>query len=309
LPSGSRDQPRPAGRVSRPGSPSAPNPRLETSRRPDEPFDPAKVARDHRDAARSIREKLREFSRSPTADNLHGARIAIRRLRIATGLLPGKIRRKKGMKRYTACLEEFFRLSSRLRDTDVLEKELEERATDPELAHAIEVLRKRRDELARRGSRIADRLEDKKKRPKVDPGLISSAAVASRFQKKESKLLAEIHDRFAAVIEADDNEREIHEMRKAVKKLRYSLELLLVDDNVEKLLRSLHQWQDALGRIHDRDVLIRYLHRMNGAGEVSALVEKETRLREQELRSFVDRYGSSGLPSALSGRAGPSPPP
>jgi CHAD domain-containing protein len=156
LPSGSRDRPRPAGRVSRSGSPSALDPRLETGRPPDEPFDHAKVARDHRDAVRSARKKLRVFSRSPTADNLHSARIAIRRLRITTGLLPGKTRRKKGMKRYTTCLEEFFRLSSRLRDTDVLEKELADRATDPELAHARERLGKRRDELARRGSKIAD---------------------------------------------------------------------------------------------------------------------------------------------------------
>jgi hypothetical protein len=100
------------------------------------------------------------------------------------------------------------------------------------------------------------------------------------------------------MVSTDDSVKPIHEMRKAVKKLRYSLELLPRDGPTGKLLRSLRELQDALGRIHDRDVFIGCLHGLDKTAQVTAAVEKESRVRAEEFRGFVDGYRRSKLPDA-----------
>jgi len=266
----------------------------------DERFDPVKVAEDYESLVKKVRRDLRKHCESPTEENVHRARTAIRRLRASTSLLPDKVRESKDVKRYARRLEDFFSLSSKLRDTDVLMKELGGLAPHPAFALAVERLGKRREKMADRSVMIAEGLLAMK-RPKIAPERIDSSAMMSRFEKRKAKLLADIHGSFTQMVSREDNAKALHEMRKATKKLRYSLELLPGDHSNQASLRSLEASQAALGRIHDRDVFIAYLRRLRQGREVSAAAEKAARLRGDEFRSFVESYRRSLISGSPAG--------
>ncbi len=73
-------------------------------------------------------------------------------------------------------------------------------------------------------------------------------------------LLQRVREFFAArgAVSGEHDEANLHNVRIAVKKLRYAIETLdyAVGEQITNGLKSLKQLQDALGGLHDRDVLV-----------------------------------------------------
>jgi hypothetical protein len=107
--------------------------------------------------------------------------------------------------------------------------------------------------------------------------------------------LAEVLSHSEAVRDPSDT-AALHSLRIAVKRLRYTLEILSdVVPGSEGFLKTLRMLQDELGAIHDADVLIPVIEAdMGDNGEAPGLRALLDRTREERLeafRRFADAWG------------------
>lgn len=256
---------------------------------------------------------------------LHRTRVATRRLRSALPLFAacfpdGDARRwNRGISRLTRTLGE-------ARDLDVQMEYLDEelRSAGPREERGIARLRlrlqQRRDKLQGRIKALLD--SDAVKVPLADmtDGLRAAAEREALGEGDEVSFAVcpeEIRQRVASAVSYDRFVRnpgavtELHELRKAMKRLRYALEILgpLYDGALDPFIRRTKKMQDLLGSIHDGDVWIDLLPgfleeerlrslRFYGHGRsfgalrpgITGLLEKKKALRSREYALFLDEW-------------------
>src|SRR6266850_1888196 len=200
------------------------------------------------------------------AASLHQARVATRRLRAALPIVGSGAKAEKlarSVRRLTRALGPLRELDVELLILDELEKrgEVPYAAVDRLRASIIEErqhlqadVRDRIDDfdidkLRKRAVSVARRQGDDK-RPRDAQGAAFARARAGR---RARRLEAAIED--AAGLYLPDR---LHAVRIAVKKLRYTLELMprAASSRNAARVRALKQAQDLLGRMHDLEVLI-----------------------------------------------------
>ncbi len=196
---------------------------------------------------------------------VHQARVASRRLREAVPVLAKDIESRKGKKAQRA-LGKLTRALGVVRELDVTLAVLDGLAReDGALAPAVDEVRLHVvAERERRRVRMLERLK-RVDVPKLERRLAAiglalqesssehwRAALASRIAKRGKALGAAI----AAAGQLYEAER-LHRVRIAVKKLRYALEIAAGTgtEAAAPLLGTLKRAQDALGRLHDLQVL------------------------------------------------------
>ena len=267
-----------------------------------------------------IRQRLSALSRAlPNAragevPAIHQARVATRRLRETLPLIargaPGR-KLARAVRRLTRALGP-------VRELDVALLELEELARGQDIPRAAvqslqQVIRQERTRMYRDMARTIDRsrldrLSEKlvahaKKRDKlaVRPRLADPkqlAAARERVARRAERLRASIEN--AAAIYLPDR---LHEVRIAVKKLRYAMEIVrdLSGSRATVRIMTLKRAQDLLGRIHDLEVLIARTRAIQGSPNaptlrVSADMDLLVRRLERECRRLHGRYIAARAP-------------
>jgi len=270
-----------------------------------------------------IRQRVSALSRAlpaakaGDATSLHQARVATRRLRAALPLVaPGPKASK-----VTRSVRRLTRLLGPVRELDVallILEELEESGEVPQagidrLRASIIEERERlqtavRDQIddfdldkLRKRAVAAARKHHEGRKPR-DAG--STAAARERVWRRARRLAAAIEN--AAGLYLPDR---LHEVRIAVKKLRYTLEVGVADvrrsaPRNTSNLRTLKNAQDLLGRMHDLEVLIartRSIQSSPGAStlKVSADLDRLVRRLENECRQLHGHY-MAARPTLLS---------
>ncbi|HEX6749070.1 MAG TPA: CHAD domain-containing protein [Longimicrobium sp.] len=237
---------------------------------------------------------------------LHDFRVAIRRLRSAVraygdhlrGSIGGKDRRR---------LSELADATGEARDLEVhaawLDARLdrfsddERKEIEPLLDDLRRELEKARDavrrevvkDFPRERWRLARRLRFYRVEVDVDapPG---GARLASAFGRKALELAADLERRLAAVRAIDDQD-EAHRARIAAKRLRYLVEPFADElEGAPELVKRLKRLQDALGEMHDADVLLaRVADQRDGDGDAAPGMAA---LRELLLRERGERFAA-----------------
>ena len=250
-------------------------------------------------------------AREGDARAIHQARVATRRLREALPLVsPVKSGRGVGRK-----ARKLTRALGPVRELDVALQMLGEFEATGELPHAgIEVLRGViRDERQRLYDDLLqrlDRVDTAKLRKKAlsaarrgaasigangtrDPNRLIAAQqrVATRAERLRSTI-----DSAAAIYLPD----RLHDVRIAVKKLRYAAEIVkeLSGSRANQRILTLKRAQDLLGRMHDLEVLIARTRAIQGSAKVPSLrlsgeLDRLVRRLEDECRQLHGRYMSS----------------
>ena len=253
-------------------------------------------------------------AKTGNAASLHQARVATRRLRAALPIVGSGAKADKlarSVRRLTRALGPVRELDVELLILDELEKrgEVPCAAVDRLRASIIEErqhlqadVRDRIDDfdidkLRKRAVSVARRQRDDK-RPRDVQGAAFARARAGR---RARRLEAAIED--AAGLYLPDR---LHAVRIAVKKLRYTLELMprAASSRNAARVRSLKQAQDLLGRMHDLEVLIartRGIQSSPGAStlQVSADLDRLVRRLETECRQLHGHY-MAARPALLS---------
>jgi CHAD domain-containing protein len=261
-----------------------------------------------------IRQRVRAVTRmlpaARTGDphSIHQARVATRRLRealplVATGSAGRKLERTA--RRLTRSL-------GTVRELDVALDVLDELAASRDVPRAgvvclQQVVRDERrrlhrdmirsvercdvDRLEKRAVRAARQLEaGEGHRRSRDPKRL--AAAARRAARRGERLRAGVEN--AAGIYLPDR---LHEVRVAVKKLRYAMEIVreLGASRAKARIATLTRAQDLLGRMHDLEVLIARTRAVQGSPLVpslrlSAHLDRLVRRLETECRQLHGQY-------------------
>ncbi|HKC57110.1 MAG TPA: CHAD domain-containing protein [Vicinamibacterales bacterium] len=239
------------------------------------------------------------------AASLHQARVATRRLRAALPIVGSGAKAEKlarSVRRLTRALGPLRELDVELLILDELEKrgEVPYAAVDrlrasiiDERQHLQADVRDRIDDfdidkLRKRAVSVA-RKQGEDKRPRDAQ---AAAFARARAGRRARRLGAAIED--AAGLYLPDR---LHAVRIAVKKLRYTLELMprAASSRNAARVRSLKHAQDLLGRMHDLEVLIartRGIQSSPGAStlQVSADLDRLVRRLETECRQLHGHY-------------------
>jgi CHAD domain-containing protein len=239
------------------------------------------------------------------AVSLHQARVATRRLRAALPIVGSGAKAEKlarSVRRLTRALGPIRELDVELLILDELEKsaEVPHAAIDrlrvsiiEERQHLQTDVRERIDDfdvdkLRKRAVSVARKRADDK-RPRDARG----AAVTRERTARRARRLAAAIDNAAGLYLPD----RLHAVRIAVKKLRYTLELMPRPGSSRNAarIRSLKNAQDLLGRMHDLEVLIartRSIQSSPGAStlKVSADLDRLVRRLETECRQLHGHY-------------------
>jgi CHAD domain-containing protein len=212
---------------------------------------------------------------------LHRMRVASRRLRNALSLFGGCFPEEE-RKRWEKEARNVGRALGEARDADVqaasvaaLVKNLGDRRLRPGAERLLLRLKQRRERLQPKVLRALDELEESELKngfPEALRGLSArmrlSVPEPAEGMKTVRDAAVELLVRRAVELEAfqpvaDHPERveELHAMRVAVKRLRYTLEIFrsLFDGETEPVLETLKKLQDLLGEVHDCDVWIEFL--------------------------------------------------
>lgn len=220
--------------------------------------------------------------------NIHDIRTAIRRVDASFRSLPKKISKKGKVYDYASLSKRLFKINSQVRDYDIIYGKLEKYSSEPVYTKLTEALKKRRDAKLRKARKIAMLLR-KLPSPKINEDDISNKKLQKRFTKVISKFSDRIELNFPVVLTNADKIRELHEMRKDCKKLRYMLEILPNQDNeIAKTITELEEVQDMLGVIHDDDITISYLRRLRQPEKVHHILEGVISERNKKYEEFVE---------------------
>ena len=217
--------------------------------------------------------------RAEDAESIHRMRVASRRLRAALDLFKDTLPRKK----YPGWEKQVKRVTRALgavRDTDVQIAAVDDclgRLTGPGRRPGIARLRLRlRQRRARLQadvvevldgwdkSALADDMGQSLRRALIRARLDGVQAVSpSVIQRAHSHISRRLEEFLSYEFFVDKPERveELHAMRIAAKRLRYTLEIFapLDQDEFNEPLRSVREAQELLGGIHDGDVWARFL--------------------------------------------------
>jgi CHAD domain-containing protein len=265
-----------------------------------------------------IRQRLRAVTRSlpaaqrGNAKSLHEARVATRRLREALPIVASGGRSRKverAARRLTRALGPVRELDVALLTLDELEKSASDvpRRAIATLRTVIgEERRLLHQDMCRRVSQVdLKKLEARalaaarKKRPKrsrgrfFDPARL--AAAEQRAARRATTLRSAIEN--ASSIYLPDR---LHDVRIAIKKLRYGMELTreLSGSRAVARINTLKEAQDLLGRMHDLEVLIARTRAVQGASRgpnlrVSGHLDELVRHLERECRQLHSQYTAS----------------
>ena len=256
-----------------------------------------------------MRQRINALTRSlPGAQKgdvqlLHQARVATRRLREALPLVAGGSRGR----RVERTVRSLTRALGPVRELDVALQTLDELSASGEapagaIARLRQVVRQERDRLHNEMCRKVAGVDVARLRRRA-----AAAARKGRGRARDPERLASARERAArravALHEAIENAAGIylpdrlHEVRIAVKKLRYAVELTreLSGSRATARIRTLKQAQGLLGRMHDLEVLIARVRGVQGSSRAPNLrlsgdLDRLVRRLETECRQIHGLY-------------------
>lgn len=234
-----------------------------------------------------------DYIKDSNETNIHDVRTAVRRLDATYKSLPKKLRRKNQITKYMATSKRLFKLNSKIRDYDIIGEKLQKYPSDPSYKKMSDLLKKRREIKLASSRKVALSLRDSKQ-PHIEENDILSNKLDARFNKVVARMVESIELNLPIVLTNPDKNKELHELRKYCKQLRYLLELIphgndkeVNSKEIARMVAELEDIQDILGSIHDSDIIIAYLKKVRHKNGVSHILENEIVERNKKYDDFV----------------------
>lgn len=247
---------------------------------------------------RRVDNRLDDYIKNPNEENIHNMRTAIRRLQATYISLPKKLRKKKKIREFVIKSKELFRINSKIRDYDIisekLSKDVQSSPQQQNIEHLQKLLKSQRKRMLNKAKGIALELR-KISVPKLRNSDISQNKLEKRFNSIANKFVDRIKKNFPIVVANSQKIRELHEMRKDCKKLRYLMELLPENESnsknkISQMINELEKVQNMLGIIHDYDTTIAYLRHQKRKRSIKTIIEKIANIRQDKYEQFVLYY-------------------
>jgi CHAD domain-containing protein len=171
--------------------------------------------------------------------------------------------------------KQLFKINSQVRDYDIICEKLQKYTSEPIYTKLTGSLNRKRKTKSASARKIALSLRDLAI-PHVKESAIPTKKLEMRYNKVVVRLRERIELNLPIVLTNANKLKELHEMRKDSKKLRYLLELTSHQNKeIHTIITELEDIQDTLGTIHDCDTMIAYMKRIrhrNGLTSVDRIL-------------------------------------
>ena len=236
--------------------------------------------------------KTNSYIKNSNEKNIHDVRTSIRRFNAAFLVLPKRYRKGCLLSDYNQLANKFFRINSELRDMDIIQEKLNAYPETDQRNIVIDLLKKNRQSNLEGAKSIALSLQNMHSNKILDKMDITEKELQKRYNKLLFELISKIETNFLIVITNTLKIKELHELRKDCKKLKYILELLVKDNNNKNniatgLIKTLQNIQDILGSIRDYDITIDYLKKLDPSKEIQEIVNNEIEQRRLKYEEFL----------------------
>ncbi|HEV8376026.1 MAG TPA: CHAD domain-containing protein [Candidatus Polarisedimenticolia bacterium] len=258
---------------------------------------------------RDMIEQRRQVRKSPEAEKVHDLRVAAHRLGAVIRFMEPKLpaKRARAVRRRSRRIR---RVLGTLRNADVtadLVARLSRSLPPAEKAAIHPLLVRLRSEAAvlRRGASRSGKFPVLGIRKRIERLLASAPRRGQRsLDSRVDAILFERISKFERNLRksANGDAQSMHRVRIAVKRYRYTLELLerAGRPQPENALREAKQLQKVLGRLHDLDVLLGLLRKSKSGTPAHALASRlrqERRRRLEAARSCLKQFLPVSIPS------------
>lgn len=241
-----------------------------------------------------VNNRINKYLKDPKAKNIHDLRTSIRRLDAAYSTLPKKYRTGSSMSTYILSCKELFRINSEIRDLDIIYEKLQKYPQNDSRTKIIDSLKETRVTKLEYAKNIALALNNTDASKLLDEIKVTQKELEKRYNKIVANLISKIETNFPIVITDSTKIEELHDLRKACKKLRYMLELLSIENKKAlEMRKTLQKIQDSLGLIHDYDFTINHLELneqpSNGVRDIVNNEMQERKLNYERFLRFCTR--------------------
>ena len=220
----------------------------------------------------------------PSPNEIHDLRVAARRIQMMRRLMPRSERFSQQGKRYDFALRSVLKATSQLRDMDTLMDTLKSHKGSLPNELLVRLENQRSDAAARAKQAIGVLAEASP--PELDISTVRRRRLSKRLRKRVRKHSRTASELLTEVLKDESKVKELHSLRKEVKKVRYLVELA---DEAPARLSSLVKWQEALGAIHDLDVAVSYLEVSGFHSRHRAILELQRARHSNYLKFVRDR--------------------
>jgi CHAD domain-containing protein len=236
-----------------------------------------------------VNNRINKYLKDPKAKNIHDIRTSIRRLYAAFSTLPKKYRTGSSMSTYILSCKELFKINSEIRDLDIIYEKLQKYPPNDNRNKIIDSLKETRMRKLEYAKNVALVLKNTDASKLLDQIKVTQKELEKRYSKILANLISKIETNFPIVITDSTKIEELHDLRKACKKLRYMLELLPIENKKAlQMGKTLQKIQDILGTIHDYDFMINYLElNEQPSNEVREIIDNEMQERKLNYERFI----------------------
>ena len=232
--------------------------------------------------------KANNYIKNSNEKNIHDVRTSIRRFDASFLTLPKRYRKGCLLSDYNRLANEFFKVNSEIRDTDIIHGKLKNYPETDHINSAIDLLKNNRQSKLESAKIIALSLKNMNSKKILEKIDITEKELQKRYSKILMILIRKIETNFLIVITNSLKIEELHELRKDCKKLRYLLELTgKENNNAIRMIKTLQNIQDILGSIRDSDVTIDYLKKLEPSKEIQEIVNNEIEQRKEKYEEFL----------------------
>jgi len=233
-------------------------------------------------------EKLGDYIKNPSDENIHDIRVVIRRLETAHRILPKSIREKEKNTNYVKQAKTLFKLNAKIRDYDIICAKMKSKYKD-QTNELVSTLKNARIEKLHSANEIALKMLHESP-PKIHSNMIKKSKLNKRYFKVLGKIELDIQKNTIIALGDEKKIEELHMLRKGFKKLRYSLELASNKGKTVQILKNLKKIQEMLGDIHDSDIIIDHLRSIEQKSKYVDIIESEVLERSKKYNAFVDAF-------------------
>jgi len=236
-----------------------------------------------------VSNRINKYLKDPKAKNIHDIRTSIRRLNASFSTLPKKYRTGSSMSTYILSCKELFKVNSEIRDLDIIYEKLQKYPPNDNRNKIIDTLKETRVTKLEYAKNIALALNNTDASKLLDQIKVTQKELEKRYNMIVANLISKIETYFPIVITDSSRVEELHDLRKACKKLRYMLELLPIENKKAlEMRKTLQKIQDILGIIHDYDFTINYLElNEQPSNEVREIINNEMQERKLNYERFI----------------------
>jgi CHAD domain-containing protein len=236
-----------------------------------------------------VNNRINKYLKDPKAKNIHDIRTSIRRLNAAFSTLPKKYRNGSSMSEYILSCKELFKVNSEIRDLDIIYEKLQKYPPNDNRNKIIDSLKETRMRRLEYAKNVALVLKNTDASKLLDQINVTQKELEKRYNKILANFISKIETNFPIVITDSTKIEELHDLRKACKKLRYMLELLPIENKKTlEMGKILQKIQDNLGIIHDYDFTINYLESDGQpSNEVREIINNEMQERKLNYERFI----------------------